>query len=41
LRRNCLLKHVMEGKMEGCEWQEDEEEDVNSNWMISRECNVM
>ena len=34
LRRNCLLKQVIEGKIEGeIKWQEDEEEDVGSYWM--------
>jgi hypothetical protein len=33
LYRNCLLKHVIEGKIEG---REDEEEDVTSYWMTSR-----
>jgi hypothetical protein len=32
LRRNCRLKHVIEGKIEH-KWQEDEEEDVSSYWM--------
>jgi hypothetical protein len=32
LRRNCLLKHIIEGKME---W-EDEEEDVSRYWMTLR-----
>jgi hypothetical protein len=31
LRRNCLLKHVIEGKIEErIEWWGDGEEDVNS-----------
>jgi hypothetical protein len=30
LRRNCLLKHVIEGKIEG---REDEEEDISSYWI--------
>ena len=35
LRRNCLLKQVIEGKIKwGWKWQEDEEEDVRSCWMI-------
>jgi hypothetical protein len=29
LRRNCLLKHIIEGEIE-------EEEDVSSYWMIER-----
>ena len=33
LRRNCLLKQVKEGRWK---WQEDEEEDVRSYWMILR-----
>jgi hypothetical protein len=28
LRKNCLIEHVNEGKVEGWQWQEDEEEDV-------------
>jgi hypothetical protein len=37
LRRNCLLKHVIEGKLEGrIEMREDEEEDVSSYWMTLR-----
>jgi len=31
LRRNCLLKHVMEGKNEK---RKDEEEGVSSYWMV-------
>jgi hypothetical protein len=35
VRRNCLLKHVIEGKIEGgIEVKEDEEEAVSSYWMI-------
>jgi hypothetical protein len=37
LRRNCLLKHLNEGKIEG--WIEvtgNEEEDVSSYWMTLR-----
>ena len=34
LRRNCLLKHVTEGKIE--KGREDEEGDVSSYWMILR-----
>jgi hypothetical protein len=34
LRRNCLLKHVIEGKLVGrLERREDEGEDVRSYWM--------
>jgi hypothetical protein len=33
LRRNCLLKHVIEGKIEG---REEEKEEVSSYWMASR-----
>jgi hypothetical protein len=34
LHRNCLLKHVIEGKIEGrIKVREDEEEDVSSYWM--------
>jgi hypothetical protein len=36
LRRNCLLKHVIDGKIEGRIEEEDEEEDVSSYWMILR-----
>ena len=37
LRRNCLLKQVIEGKIKGgWKWQEDEEEDVRSYWMTLR-----
>ena len=37
LRRNCLLKQVIEGKKRGrWKWQEDEEEDVRSYWMTLR-----
>jgi hypothetical protein len=37
LRRNCLLKHVIEGKIEGkMEVLKDEEEDVSSYWMTLR-----
>jgi hypothetical protein len=32
LRRNCLLKHVIEGRIEGRE----EEEDISSYWMALR-----
>jgi hypothetical protein len=34
LRRNCLLKHVIEGKLEGrIQMTEDEEEGVSGYWM--------
>ena len=37
LRRNCLLKQVIEGKIKGREkWQVDEEEEVGSFWMTLR-----
>jgi hypothetical protein len=37
LRRNCLLKHVIEGKLEGrIEMTGDEGEDVSSYWMTLR-----
>ena len=37
LRRNCLLKQVIEGKIKGeMEEAEDEEEDVRSHWMTLR-----
>ena len=37
LRRNCLLKQVIEGKIKRrWKWQEDEEEDVRSCWMTLR-----
>jgi hypothetical protein len=32
LHRNCLLKHIIEGEIEGR--IEDKEEDVSSYWMI-------
>jgi hypothetical protein len=35
LRRNCLLKHVIEGKQKE-DVREDEEEDVSSYWMTLR-----
>jgi hypothetical protein len=36
--RNCLLKHVIEGKVEGrVGVTEDDEEDVRSYWKASRE----
>jgi replicative superfamily II helicase len=38
LRRNCLLKHIIEGKIEArLEVRgEDQEEDVSSYWMTTR-----
>jgi hypothetical protein len=34
LRRNCLLKHLIQGKIDGrIEVTKDEEEDVSSYWM--------
>ena len=37
LRRNCLLKQVIEGKIKGrWKWQNYEEEDVRSYWMTLR-----
>jgi hypothetical protein len=37
LRRNCLVKHVIEGKIEGSvEVTEDAEEDVSSYWTTLR-----
>jgi hypothetical protein len=37
LRRNCLLKHVIEGKLEGkIQMRDDEGEDVSSYWMTLR-----
>jgi hypothetical protein len=37
LHRNCLLKRVIEAKIQGgYKWQEDEEEDVESYWMTLR-----
>jgi hypothetical protein len=37
LRRNCLLKHIIEGKVEGgIEATGGKEEDVSSYWMTSR-----
>jgi len=35
LRRNCLLKHVIEGKI-GQKWREEDREDVRRYWMTSR-----
>jgi hypothetical protein len=35
LRRNCLLKRVIEGKTKGWNWQEDEEY-IRSYWMTFR-----
>jgi hypothetical protein len=32
LPKNCLLKHVIEGGIEG-KGREEEEEDLSSNWM--------
>jgi len=37
LRRNCLLKHVIEGKIEG---REDEEEDVSSYLTLRKKWNT-
>ena len=37
LHRNCLLKHVIEGAIEGKDKrQEEEEEDLSSCWMNVR-----
>ena len=37
LRRNFLLKQIIEGKIKGeMEVKKDEEEDVRSNWMTLR-----
>jgi hypothetical protein len=36
LRRSCLLKHVIEGKMEGRSDKKEEEKDVSSYWMTLR-----
>ena len=36
LRRNCLLKHVIELKIEGYKSREDVGEDVRSYWMTLR-----
>jgi hypothetical protein len=37
LHKNCLLKHIIEGKQEGrTKWREDEEEYVSSYWMTWR-----
>jgi hypothetical protein len=33
LRRNCLLKHIIEGEIED---REDQEEDVSNYWMPLR-----
>jgi hypothetical protein len=35
LCRNCLLKHVIEGKIEKQKWREDEEGDVSSYCHLS------
>jgi hypothetical protein len=35
LRRNCLLKHIIDGKIEGM-GREEEEEDVSSYWITGR-----
>jgi len=40
LRGNCLLKHVIGGKIKGIiEVREDKEEEVRSYWMASRKKN--
>jgi hypothetical protein len=37
LRRNCLIKHIIEGKIEGrIQVTEDDEEDVSSYWITVR-----
>jgi hypothetical protein len=36
LRRNCLVKHVNEGNIEGRKLWEDEEEEVSSYWTETR-----
>jgi hypothetical protein len=36
LCRNCLLKHIIEGKIKEQKWQEDKEEDVCSYWITLR-----
>jgi hypothetical protein len=37
LRRNSILRHVIEGDVEGrIEMMEDEEEEVRSYWMVFR-----
>jgi hypothetical protein len=37
LRRYCLLKHIIEGRLEGrIEVTQDEEENISSYWMILR-----
>jgi hypothetical protein len=37
LLADCLIKHVIKGKVEGrIEVREEEEEDVSSYWMCSR-----
>jgi len=33
LLRNCLLKHVIEGKIDGWKWREDGGKEVSSYWM--------
>ena len=43
MRRNCLLKHVPEGKIKGttciCKGRGEEGEEVSSHWMLK--CNNM
>jgi hypothetical protein len=37
VHRNCLLRHVIKGKVKGgTEWQKDEEEDVGNCWLTLR-----
>jgi hypothetical protein len=36
LRRVCLLKHTNEGKINGCKWRGEKEEDVSTYWITLR-----
>jgi hypothetical protein len=42
LRRNCLLRQIIEGNLKGgIEVQEDEEEEVGSYWITLREEGIL
>jgi hypothetical protein len=42
LLKNCLLKHVIKGMIEGQKWREDDEvKDVSSYWMILRKERIL
>jgi hypothetical protein len=42
LRRNCSLKHIIEGKIEGkTEMTGDEADDVSNYWMTLRKREVI